>query len=703
MNRLWLAAAVVVPLYSAMASAHGVGANGLKALSWHSETISRVVSSDYSWNNLGVTAISASGALVEVDGDACLRGQQFNLDVSNEYGFDLDEEVTLSVEIDLDTSGPDLSVAYDRSGGPGFEHESLVGTGRKRVTFTLPRARFADRGDHSTDIMLAGQAGRASYSFDPRQAGTSVTICDITLVRSFKTKMPETNGWLELDIVDETGAPAAIRAGLYDSSGRAALPSDDAVAIKKFSQRIRTLLLTGGAGWPSDNRFVNYISGRYRVSLPPGRYRLLGIHGIEYRAVDETIVVPAGSKTAKTIRLQRFANLPAGGWYSGDVHIHLARRDARDGRNALAQVSAEDLHVGNLLEMGNLASSHFPQAGWGKDAGRLGKRNHTVVSGQEDPRTSFLGHTIHLNLDAPVRFPDTYLLYHRVFEAVSRQGGVSGFAHVGFGRSETRVGMAMNVPLGHVKFAEVAQGGMVGTDLWFDFLNLGYRIAPAAGTDYPYLSHPGAMRSYVHLPDGYSTDAWFDGLAAGRTFVTNGPLLEFSINGAGPGEQVDLGGGGALESRGTVRLNPDLGELDRVELIVQGEVVATVEAEPGANEVKLDHRLVPASSTWLVLRGVGHRRHDDGALVSITAPVYVAVDGETRTWKRSAVPNIVEGIQNELDRLQSLRLEGASDVEWFETGPAWKVTWSDQIAALAEHIATAKAKLAALAKDAESP
>ena len=101
-------------------------------------------------------------------------------------------------------------------------------------------------------------------------------------------------------------------------------------------------------------------------------------------------------------------------------------------KDAIAAKNARRVHVGNVLKMGNVGQTYFPQYVWGAD-GRRSRQHHTLVSGQEDPRTLTIGHTIHLNLVHPVRFAEDYLNYHRVFEAVGGQGGLSGFAHAAGG------------------------------------------------------------------------------------------------------------------------------------------------------------------------------------------------------------------------------------------------------------------------------
>jgi len=267
----------------------------------------------------------------------------------------------------------------------------------------------------------------------------------------------------------------------------------------------------------------------------------------------------------------------------------------------------------------------------------------------------------------------------------------------------------------------VAQSGGILTRNWFDLLNLGLRIAPAAGTDYPYLDHPGAVRNYVHLPraasgEGFTVDGWFAGLEAGRTFVTSGPLLSFSINGAEMGEEIRVAAGEPLRITARASLLPDLDRLERLELIEQGEALASqTAAAPGVGPAAaassdytlvLDHCATANRSTWFVVRADGSRTvlHDlsltqTGAISAVSAPIYV-VDGDERTWKREAVAGIVDRLVSALDGLQGTSLESAAEHEWWETGPVWQRTWARQIAARSDRIDAARSRLRELGEQA---
>ena len=50
------------------------------------------------------------------------------------------------------------------------------------------------------------------------------------------------------------------------------------------------------------------------------------------------------------------------------------------------------------------------------------------------------------------------------------------------------------MPFGLVDFIEVLQGGRIATEGWYSFLNLGFKVLPAGGADWPYFG-PDASRA----------------------------------------------------------------------------------------------------------------------------------------------------------------------------------------------------------------
>ena len=258
------------------------------------------------------------------------------------------------------------------------------------------------------------------------------------------------------------------------------LPSDDALVVDFYDDEVRQIFLRGGTfgfpqPWPADNRHVFYADRRYRAEIPSGTYSLVAAKGPEYRIVQRQLKVEAGRRLEVEVVMPRWDDMPAKKWYSGDVHIHVARPDESANDRISAYLRAEDVHLSNTLEMNNPSAVHFPQYAWGIDGHhRVGE--HVVVPGIEGPRTAQRGHTISLNIAEPLHRPEQYFLYHEVFEDYARQGGVSGYAHIGQEEFNGSWGLALDVPFGLIDFVEVLQGGSLYTELWYEFLNLGYQL-----------------------------------------------------------------------------------------------------------------------------------------------------------------------------------------------------------------------------------
>src|SRR5262249_54525999 len=99
-------------------------------------------------------------------------------------------------------------------------------------------------------------------------------------------------------------------------------------------------------------------------------------------------------------------------------------------------------------------------------------------------------------------------------------------------------------------------------DIYYRLLNCGLRIPPTAGSPSRGVPNPrGHHRRYVHVgpaegegaPEAESKrkeltwQKWWEGLRAGRSFVTNGPMLLVTANGEMPGKVFSAGPGGTVE------------------------------------------------------------------------------------------------------------------------------------------------------------
>ena len=656
-------------------------ARAIFELPWHKEHFSHVLSVGYT--QLGSAPNQTHADMKLIERHSCIIGTMIGFDVDNAYAFDIDETVNLTLTYAPAATTAPFDVQWDQNGGEG--HGLIKVTPEplgpeeaplRSVTLTLDRARFAGLGTRGIDIAVGpGRNGR-------------VALCDIAISRTGTTKTPDKFGQLKLSVKDaDTGMPIPVRAGIYDATGRAPLPSESATLIQRFGDKIRLLPIAVRAFWPSPNRQGFYMDGSYEARIPVGTYELAVTRGPEYRAYHGTFEI--GEKdTVVSVSLKRYADLPGRGWISGDDHVHLQREDIAD-KNVWLQVAAEDVHVANLLQMGNITGTTFEQPAWGSAGHYTGDDKHTVVSGQEDPRTGQMGHTIHENLKSPLHSNVTsYFVYHEVFEESHRQGGISGYAHLGDAFHAQR-GLALDVPFGLVDFIEVCQGGRIATNTWYGLLNMGFKMIPSAGSDFPYTDLPGVSRSYVKGIESAGPDAWFASFRAGHTYVTNGPFLEFTVNGHLMGDEIHVPRGSQLEIAAEGQLNPDIDTLDRLELVVLGDVAAT---EPGAgrDRVQMKKTLTADHSMWLAARVYGERNDPRNTTMAHSAPIYVIVDDEP-FWKPSALPDLIRHQRDMLNDILTGPLVPDEDLEEYQTHDVLEEEWPKQREVLRPRVAEADA------------
>ena len=130
---------------------------------------------------------------------------------------------------------------------------------------------------------------------------------------------------------------------------------------------------------------------------------------------------------------------------------------------------------------------------------------------------------------------------------------------------------------------------------------------------------------YVYTGGTFSADAWFAAMKAGRTFVTNGPMIELTVDKAIPGDELRLAGNASLQIQARAWAPRSIGSPKTLELVTQGKVIRSAESHnPDIQELKIDVVLRAGASQWIAPRVRAHK----GA-VAHTSPVYVLVEGRS--------------------------------------------------------------------------
>jgi hypothetical protein len=381
-----------------------------------------------------------------------------------------------------------------------------------------------------------------------------------------------------------------------------------------------------------------YLTHAVRMRVPAGRYSIRAFKGIEYRVAQREAEVRRSETTAVTLPLERWIDMRSEGWYSADDHLHIPRPNATFDETIAMWMEAEDIHVANLLQIGQAHSVHFAaQSKFGKPS-VYQLADTMLASGQENPRTHVVGHSITLGASRWLDFPGDYLAYDRVWREARREGGISGFAHWGIGGAED--GLAVWIPEQFIDFLEVLGFGLAYYDSWYELLNLGVRIPPTAGSDYPCSdSVPGRERFYTRVPVPLTYGSWIDAVRRGHTFITNGPIIDLHVDGMGIGDEIHLSGPATVSVEGSVRFDPARDHLKTLELVRAGAIVSSTSKHTRPGEIHLHVALPVRESTWLALRATGEKIGETAVNLGADVTWAISVDRPSNKEVHSRVPD----------------------------------------------------------------
>jgi hypothetical protein len=177
--------------------------------------------------------------------------------------------------------------------------------------------------------------------------------------------------------------------------------------------------------------------------------------------------------------------------------------------------------------------------------------------------------------------------------------------------------------------------------LWYGLLNCGIRLAATAGSDTfmnscdndEFSNPPAGVRAFVRTNAPLSTESWCAGVRAGRTFVTNGPMLALEVTHSGAVHT--LGDEIAARPGDIVRVEAEAGSIvpmTAMELLINGQVVESATSADGVRRASLAYEFPAVSSCWIALRVTGPKddRVMDDYVFAHTSPVYVTVDAAPR-------------------------------------------------------------------------
>ncbi|MGN6546536.1 MAG: hypothetical protein ACTHK7_15885 [Aureliella sp.] len=438
---------------------------------------------------------------------------------------------------------------------------------------------------------------------------------------------------MTIDVVDEkTGEPIPCRVELRDAKGRP--------------------LKTRGAlvhmPW-------NVVDGSFFFKGRQGNYEFRITHGPQYAGSNGGFTLDRDGDGTDTVRLPRHANLAEEGWLAGDLLSAIAA-DA-----AARWLPAEDLQMAAVLQRPPLAP--VPQ-GEQPDAKPSEAQPHTeklpeerwcdVGSYYDDrPGSGLVLHHWRPPAPVPASVPSTRLLVMAKREAAKhaeiarlwardtpiwlasgRIDSIQVLSEHATHDGRTDIKLSDMYHPDRERFQGKRGPGRLVEDLYWQVLEAGLRIPPSAGSGVGRSSSPlGYNRVYVSQPStAHSPESWWQALRAGRSFITNGPLLRATVNGELPGH--------VFASRSGQKLTLDVAltltvadPVEYVDVVFNGEAIYHARLDEYAKQGGKIPPLEITESGWVIVRVV--TQLDETYRLAMTAPYYIEFDGQRRISRKA--------------------------------------------------------------------
>ena len=448
--------------------------------------------------------------------------------------------------------------------------------------------------------------------------------------------------------------------------------SGSPIAARVYLSRANEPILP--PGFPSyargDERHF-LVTGDFELDLRPGPYMIRIERGLEY--IPEEIDVDVPGRTSFAVRLRRWIDMQREGWYSADMHVH------RDPADIPLILRAEDLAFVPTI------TTHV----WSNDVNHPWKASPEYVSvveqnrfftsnGQEVERIQGgPGAVILLAQGMPLPF-DGYELYPPAMTYARRAHEMGGLVE---GDKPFWVDTFVNAALGGIDLIELncnhflprlvdadlapwshwpIEFGYRGNrgfalwmmDLYYRILNSGIELPLSAGSANGVKATPvGYDRVYVrHAGDSIDHAAFVRALKTGRSFSTNGPVVEVEGDGRyGPGDRIEVHPGQRVVLRARAR---SLRPLEALQVIVNGKVVAEQKGQ-ATRELLVEATIMPDRSTWAAVRAFEPSGKSE--VFGHTSPMYFMVGGQP-----VVVPESVRDLVQKIDLLIAYteRLDG---------------------------------------------
>jgi TolB protein len=367
-----------------------------------------------------------------------------------------------------------------------------------------------------------------------------------------------------------------------------------------------------------------YADGRATLQLPEGDYTIVATHGPFSLPQTQSVRVVGGGSVSASLDISRIWNAEMAGYASADHHVHL-------NGSGVNELDLDDL----LLPMQGEDLDFSAPMAWNQynrfiDADRIGQKamaeDGTTAWLTQEVRSDYHGHVGMIGVTEafePWFFGPTNPVYGNrdlhnglVNPFARAQGALATYVHPVGGDSDPFADLNANgLPLELVVDGVLSDGmglelvcqwtSPIGTSqAWYRFLNIGRAMPATSGTDmmanFYRVPAVGTARAYVPVTGGQSDYASaVEGVRSGEGFVTTGPALLFEVDGRAPGATVPEGR--QSWSIDLISVRP----VERVEIIVNGQVVQTLDGFEGNGRRHYTGTVELPSGGWIAARAMG--------------------------------------------------------------------------------------------------
>jgi TolB protein len=482
-------------------------------------------------------------------------------------------------------------------------------------------------------------------------------IKQVTGFEAKELKFLKPVGTVRVFVETEKGEATSARVSLIDSTGRFCWQSGAAVYADDGYDRSESAF---------ERHYVHLDIGD-DFEVPAGEAVLEVSKGLEFQPERQTVRVMAGETKEIRVRLHRIKAPWAAreSWISSDLHVHMNYGGTyRNDLNALLhQGQAEDVRLIHQLTVNK--EQRIPDIDNSRAEGSLLRsKDVQIVQGQEF-HTSYWGHRgilglkDHLLLPGYAGYPNTaaaslYPMNADVYDMAHEQGALVGAVHLfdevpdPFVKPAQRITdeLPVDVALKKLDYMEIVgfSDHKSTAAVWYKLLNLGFKLPAGAGTDAtadyaaPIRGQVGFDRVYVWTPGWpVSIDKWKDELRRGRTFATNGPLIEFKLGGEMVGSELKFDAPQAAVPF-TAKLR-SIVSVDHLEVVCNGRVIQSLLLDGAKNTAEMKGTIPLQESGWCVLRAWSEKAEYpvmDNYAYATTSPVYVTIRGKRAYSKEDA-------------------------------------------------------------------